>query len=71
MKKIKSNVTRVSPRELACLQLLAQGYSFKQTAEKLSVKMVTCRTFIQRLKEKFEADSLPEVVKKACHEGIL
>jgi len=52
----------LSARERQVLQLLAQGYAYKQIADELSVSMDTTRTYIRRIYEKLHVHSRTEAV---------
>jgi DNA-binding CsgD family transcriptional regulator len=51
-RKIKK--VKISPRELRCLRLLAEGYKSREIANELCIKPDTVRTFVRRLKAKYE-----------------
>jgi DNA-binding NarL/FixJ family response regulator len=52
----------LSARERQVLQLLAQGYAYKQIGDELGVSMDTTRTYIRRIYEKLHVHSRTEAV---------
>jgi len=61
----------LSARERQVLQLLAQGYAYKQIGDELGVSMDTTRTYIRRIYEKLHVHSRTEaVVRFLGNQGI-
>jgi len=60
----------LSLREREVLQLLAEGKSTKQTAEKLSISIKTVETHRQQLMQKLNLHSIAELTKYAIREGL-
>jgi DNA-binding CsgD family transcriptional regulator len=54
----------LSPRENEILQLLADGYLYKEIAEKLSIGIETVRTYIRRIYDKLHVRTRTEAVVK-------
>ncbi len=54
----------LSGRERQVLQLLAQGYAYKQIGDQLGVSMDTTRTYIRRIYEKMHVHSRTEAVMR-------
>ena len=54
----------VSPREHEVLTLLAQGYRYKEIAERLGINVETVRTHLRRIYEKLHVSSRTEAVVK-------
>lgn len=54
----------LSPRETEILQLLAEGYLYKEIAEKCSIGIETVRTYIRRIYDKLHVRSRTEAVIK-------
>ena len=61
----------LSPRELQVLRYLAEGYSTKETAERLFLSMSTVRTYKQRLKHKLGLKSVTELARYAVEQGYV
>jgi two-component system nitrate/nitrite response regulator NarL len=62
---------KLSPRECDCLGLLAQGYSRKQVAGKLSVAISTIHALIERIKRKLNVEDLQQALQRAHLEKII
>lgn len=60
----------LSLREREVLQLLAEGKSTKQTADKLSISVKTVETHRQQLMQKLNLHSIAELTKYAIREGL-
>jgi DNA-binding NarL/FixJ family response regulator len=58
----KKEGDELSARERQVLQLLAQGYAYKQIGDELGVSMDTTRTYIRRIYEKLHVHSRTEAV---------
>ncbi|MBE6397935.1 MAG: response regulator transcription factor, partial [Lentisphaerae bacterium] len=54
----------LSPREAEILQFLAEGYLYKEIAEKCSIGIETVRTYIKRIYDKLHVRSRTEAVVK-------
>ncbi|KIA81361.1 hypothetical protein QR66_05190 [Chromobacterium piscinae] len=52
----------MSARELEILKLLHDGLTQAEVAEKLSVKVTNVKSTIRRMREKFQADTVEELV---------
>jgi DNA-binding NarL/FixJ family response regulator len=71
-----SEVERLSPREEEILNLLAQGYLYKEISESLHLAVPTVSTYIRRMYDKLHVDSRGQAVAKylrrpggkACHQ---
>lgn len=59
-----SDVGSLSKREHEVLTLLAQGYLYKEIADKLGVSLNTVRTYLQRVYEKLHVQSRTEATAK-------
>jgi DNA-binding NarL/FixJ family response regulator len=55
----------LSPREHEVLDLLSQGFMYKEIADKLSISFETVRTYIRRIYEKLHVRTRTEAVAKA------
>lgn len=55
----------LSPREQEVLDLLSQGFMYKEIADKLSISFETVRTYIRRIYEKLHVRTRTEAVAKA------
>jgi DNA-binding NarL/FixJ family response regulator len=60
-------VADLSTRENEVLQLLAQGYLYKEIAESLSVAVPTVNTYIRRIYEKLHVRSRTEAIARLVH----
>jgi len=60
----------LSQREREVLQLLAEGKSTKDTAERLSLSIKTVETHRQQLMQKLNLHSIAELTKYAVREGL-
>lgn len=61
---------RLSWRERQVLQLLRQGLSNKQVADRLELSNKTISTFKTRVLKKLNATSLVELISRTHHEGL-
>lgn len=61
----------LSPREKEVLQLLAQGYTNQETAERLFLSVKTVETYKARLMEKLGLRSRVELLRYALEHGLL
>lgn len=57
----------LSARERDVLELLAQGYSYKEITEALNISISTVNTHIQRIYEKLHVHSRAQAVAKLTH----
>lgn len=55
----------LSPREKEVLDLLSQGFMYKEIADKLGISFETVRTYIRRIYEKLHVRTRTEAVAKA------
>ena len=55
---------QLSPREMAVLDGLARGWTYKQIASELDISIDTIRTYIRRVYEKLHVQSRTEAVAK-------
>lgn len=55
----------ITPKEKEVLQLLASGLSSKEVASKLAISFHTVETHRKRLRHKFGARNIAEVITKA------
>lgn len=63
-------VADLSNRENEVLQLLAQGYLYKEIAENLKISVPTVNTYIRRIYEKLHVRSRSQAVAKLNHMPI-
>jgi DNA-binding CsgD family transcriptional regulator len=59
---LESQDGKLSQRELACIQLLAKGYTFKEIAKFMNLSPKTIETYITRAKNKFNCRNKTELV---------
>jgi two-component system response regulator NreC len=62
---------RLSDREKEVLQLVAQGYTNKQIADKLFLSVKTIETYKARIMEKLDFHNRAELVRFALKKGLL
>jgi len=62
--------TRLSGREREVLQLLAEGCSTKEIAERLNVSVKAVETHRKQLMDKLNLHSVAELTKYAIREGL-
>jgi DNA-binding NarL/FixJ family response regulator len=60
-------LTELSPRENEILQLLAQGYLYKEITDQLGIKLATVDTHIRRIYEKLHVRSRSEAIARYAH----
>ncbi len=60
----------LSQREREVLQLLAEGHSTKQTAERLHISPKTVEAHRSRIMSKLEIDNIAQLTKYAIQEGL-
>jgi DNA-binding NarL/FixJ family response regulator len=63
--------TRLTPRELQLLALLAEGHGYLEAADKLIVSVHTVRNYIRSIYEKLHVHSKSEAVSKALRQGLI
>ena len=61
---VSSPTEALSPREQEVLDCLAQGFLYKEIAEKLSISYETVHTYIRRIYEKLQVRTRTEAVAK-------
>jgi DNA-binding NarL/FixJ family response regulator len=59
----------LSPREQEVLDLLAQGYLYKEIAERLNISVPTVNTYVRRMYEKLHVRSRAQAVARYAHFG--
>ena len=62
---------RLNRKELGILQSIAAGKTSQQIAEELCLSLPTIKWDRKRIKDKFEASSTIQMVRKAIDMGIL
>jgi two-component system response regulator NreC len=62
--------SRLSPRELEVLQLLAEGHSSREIATILHLSVKTIETHRRQVMDKLQLDSIADLTKYAIREGI-
>ncbi|MEO8704817.1 MAG: LuxR C-terminal-related transcriptional regulator [Kofleriaceae bacterium] len=63
--------TTLTPKELAVLELLAEGYSYLNTAGQLDITINTVRNHVRRIYEKLGVHTKSEAVLVAFQRGLL
>jgi DNA-binding NarL/FixJ family response regulator len=66
--KIDHNLT---PHEVRLLGMLAEGYQYKEAADKLNLSVNTIRTHVRSIYDKLHVHSKTEAVRKALRQGII
>jgi DNA-binding NarL/FixJ family response regulator len=66
--KIESELTK---REIEIIELFAEGYNYKEVADKLYISCNTVETHKKNIFEKLEINSIVELVKYAIKQGII
>ena len=59
----------LTPRERAILQMVSEGYSDQETAERLGLSYETVRTHIRNSRNKLQARNRPHAVAVAIASG--
>jgi DNA-binding NarL/FixJ family response regulator len=57
-------VETLSPREITVLELLSNGYLYKEIADKLGLSVTTIDTYVRRIYEKLHVNSRSQAVAK-------
>ena len=65
------NFDRLTDREREIMQLLVEGSSTKEIADKLSISSKTVGVHRVNLMEKLEVSSMPDLVKYALRKGMI
>ena len=61
----QSPLAELTPRELQTLSLLAEGKPYTRIAEELNVSYKTVVNLSSQLKQKLDAENLPELIRTA------
>ena len=62
---------QLTKKEAQILRLIADGKKSEQIAEALCLSLPTIKWYRKRLRDKFEARTTVEMIRKAIHEGIV
>lgn len=60
----RSDLQMLSPREMAVLDLLSNGYLYKEIADNLGLSVTTIDTYVRRIYEKLHVNSRGQAVAK-------
>jgi DNA-binding NarL/FixJ family response regulator len=60
-------MAELSSREREVLELLSQGYLYKEIAESLDVRLPTVATYVRRIYEKLQVQSRSEAIARLVH----
>ena len=60
----RSDMEVLSPREMSVLELLSNGYLYKEIADQLGVSVTTIDTYVRRMYEKLHVNSRSQAVAK-------
>jgi RNA polymerase sigma factor (sigma-70 family) len=60
-----SAAPRLSPREREVLRLIAEGCTYLQVARRIGISTHTVSTYLRRIREKTDAQTLAELVRLA------
>lgn len=71
VKPVQNGVTEITPREREVLELVAQGHSTKQVADKLGIGTRTVESHRVNMLKKMKVNNTAELVKKAIEMKIL
>jgi DNA-binding NarL/FixJ family response regulator len=66
-----NNQPEITPREKEVLELVAEGHSTKQIADKLAISVRTVETHRINMLKKLEVNNSAELIRKAISTGIL
>jgi DNA-binding NarL/FixJ family response regulator len=66
-----SSYTRLTPRQRQVLQLIAEGYTTKQIAEKLNISVKTVETHRTQLMEQLEIHNVMGLMRYASQMGLV
>jgi DNA-binding NarL/FixJ family response regulator len=61
----------IAPKELALLQLLSKGHTYKTAARTMDVSLSTVQTYVRRVYEKLGVHSRTEALARARESGLL
>ncbi|MFA8438419.1 response regulator transcription factor [Pueribacillus sp. YX66] len=64
-------IAQLSPREIEVLQLIAEGKSTHQAAQRLHLSEYTVRDYISTIMQKMKAKNRTEAIVKAIRKGII
>jgi DNA-binding CsgD family transcriptional regulator len=67
----RADALGITPRELEILELMAEGYSTREMAERLFVSENTVKTHTGRLFDKLSARRRTQAVRRAKDEGLI
>jgi len=62
---------QLTARELEVLSILADGYSYENTAARIGITVNTVRNYVRSIYEKLHVHSKSEAVSKALRSGLL
>jgi DNA-binding NarL/FixJ family response regulator len=65
-----NTMTELSSREREVLNLLAQGYLYKEIAAALNIRQPTVATYLRRIYEKLQVQSRSEAIARMAHMPI-
>ena len=68
---MENRTIRLTAKEQRILQMIAEGHTSEQIAERLYLSLPTIKWYRKRIKVKFEADTTVEVVRKALEQGLI
>jgi DNA-binding NarL/FixJ family response regulator len=60
----RPDLEALSPRERSVLELLSQGYLYKEIAETLKLSVLTVDTYVRRVYDKLQVNSRSEAISK-------
>ena len=68
---MENRTIRLTAKEQRILQMIAEGHTSEQIAERLYLSLPTIKWYRKRIKVKFDADTTVEVVRKAVELGLI
>lgn len=68
---MENRTIRLTAKEQRILQMIAEGHTSEQIAERLCLSLPTIKWYRKRIKVKFDADTTVAVVRKAVELGLI
>jgi DNA-binding NarL/FixJ family response regulator len=65
------NLDKLTPRQREVLALMAQGFSMKEVALRLSISVKTVETHRSNLMERLDLHNVPRLVHYAIRSGLI
>jgi len=68
---LEPDYCQLTIRETQVLQLLSEGFTFKQISEILQIAQTTVKTYVERMKSKFDVQNCNELIYITAKLGII